>query len=364
MSSRILHAALVGGAVFVAMFSPVQAKMRLIGTIAIPGQKLDSYDISWVDQATGRYFLADRNNKSIDVFDAKTSVFLGRATGFVGFAGSNLTAGPNGVATVNNGAEAWAGDGDSTVKVVDLKKMAVVDTIKTGGTTRADEVAFDPRDSVFIVANDAEKPPYLTLISTKPGHKILGKVVIEDATGGIEQPQYNPTDGMFHVDIPELKGVKTNGALAVIDPKTAKLVKMIPVSDCIPHGQAVGVGGMTFLGCNAGSKRSGLPGQLSIVDTKGGKVAAVVTGPGGSDESSVDNKAGLYYSALGTNADGPVLSVVDAKTNKLLELVPTGAGSHSVAAYEANHRVFVPSGTTADGPGPCGGCILVFAPEQ
>ena len=36
---------------------------------------------------------------------------------------------------------------------------------------------------------------------------------------------------------------------------------------------------------------------------------------------------------------------------------------HSVAADESNHRIFVPSGRTANGPGPCGGCILVFGPE-
>jgi len=216
---------------------------------------------------------------------------------------------------------------------------------------------------VFIVANDADEPPFLTLISTKPGHKIIGKVVFDQATDGIEQPQYNPADGMFYVDIPELNKDKKNGALAVIDPKTAKLVKMIPVADCIPHGQAQGEAGMIFLGCNAGSKKTGLPGQLSIVDSKAGKVVATIAGPGGSDESAADNKAGLYFSALGNNADGPVLSVVDAKTNKLLELVPTAAGSHSVAAYEGNHRVFVPSGVTAAGPGPCGGCILVFGQE-
>ncbi len=338
---------------------PAIAKMRLIGTIAIPGAPLESYDISYVDQATNRLYLADRTNKSVDIFDVKSSAYVGRVAGFVGFTGVNDAAGPNGVTTANNGTEVWAGDGDSTIKVIDLKQMKVIDTISTGGKKRADEVAYDPKDQVFIVANDADEPPFLTLVSTKPGHKIIGKVVFEHATDGIEQPQFNPDDGMFYVDIPQLDKEKTKGALAVIDPKTAKLVKMIPVDNCIPHGLAIGKQGKMFLGCNAGSKRTGLPGQLSVVDARQGKVIAEIKGPGGSDESGVNNKIDQYYSALGNHPDGPVLAVVDAKTNTLLELAPTAAGAHSVAASEFNNRVYVPAGKAA----PCGGCVLVFGPE-
>ena len=343
--------------------APAEAKMRLIGTIAIPGEPLASYDISFIDQRTHQLFLADRSNKSIDIFDVKTSTFTGRVGGFTGFNGKGKEAGPNGVTTARNGTEVWAGDGDSTVKVIDLKSMKIVDTIHTGGKLRADEVAYDPKDEVFIVANDADEPPFLTLISTRPGHKIIGKIVLEQATDGIEQPQYNPDDGMFYVAIPELGKDKTKGALAVIDPKTARLVKMIPVDNCIPHGLAIGKQGKMFLGCSAGSKRSGLPPQLTVVDARAGKVIAVIPGAGGSDESNVNNKIDQYYSALGNHPDGPRLAVVDARTNLLIELIPTSAGAHSVAASEFNNRVYVPAGRTAEGPGVCGGCILVFGPE-
>ena len=362
---RKLDAFWIAAALAVAIAGgPAVAKMRLIGTIAIPGEPLESYDISYIDQKTNQLYLADRSNKGIDIFDLKTSNFVGRVAGFVGFTTGNGNAGPNGVTTANNGTEVWAGDGDSTVKVIDLKTMKIVDTISTGGKKRADEVGYDPKNQVFIVANDADEPPFVTLISTKPGHKIIGKIVFEHATDGIEQSQYNPDDGMFYVDIPVLDKDKTKGALAVIDPKTAKLVKMIPVDNCIPHGLAIGKQGKMFLGCNAGGARSGLPGQLTVVDARQGKVIAEIKGPGGSDESGVNNKIDQYYSALGNNPGGPVLAVVDAKTNALLQLVPTAPGAHSVAASEFNNRVYVPSGNkTPAGPGPCGGCILVFGPE-
>jgi hypothetical protein len=47
------------------------AELRQIGTISIPGEPLNSFDISYIDQATGMYYLADRSNKGIDIVDTK-----------------------------------------------------------------------------------------------------------------------------------------------------------------------------------------------------------------------------------------------------------------------------------------------------
>src|ERR1700704_653550 len=148
------------------------ADLKLIGTIPVPGMPLTSFDIAYVDQASERLFFANRSNGTVDVFSTKTDKLIGQVGGFVG-----PVLGPTG--TVNNnksgpagvlafGDEAWGGDGDSTVKVIDLKTMKVVDTIATGGTTRLDEMAFDPVDQIFIGVNNAETPPYATLISAKP----------------------------------------------------------------------------------------------------------------------------------------------------------------------------------------------------
>jgi DNA-binding beta-propeller fold protein YncE len=50
----------------------------------------------------------------------------------------------------NKRLEVWAGDGDNTVKVVDLETKSVVDTISTGGNHRADELAYDPVDKIIL----------------------------------------------------------------------------------------------------------------------------------------------------------------------------------------------------------------------
>jgi DNA-binding beta-propeller fold protein YncE len=367
---RILAQFLLSAAVGVSALAGAAnaAELRQIGTISIPGAPLDSFDISYIDQATGLYYLADRSNKGIDIVDTKAGKYVGRIGGMVGpvmkkdgTCCNNDKSGPNGVLVA--GKEIWVGDGDSTVKVIDAKSGKIVDTIKTGGQSRADELGYDPKDGVIAIANNADEPPFLTFISTKPGHKILGKLVMEHFTDGMEQTEYNPADGLFYTDVPELDKDKTKGGLLVTDPKTFKVVKIIPVDSCVPHGIAMGKGGMIFLGCNAGTPRLGLPAKLVVVDSKTGKTVAEIPGVGGSDESAVNNKLGQYYSALNGNPGGPILAVVDAKTNQLIQKIPTGPGAHSVAANESNGRVYVPIATQAGGlTGGCG-CIAVYGAE-
>lgn len=38
-----------------------------IAKIAVPGKPLRAFDISWVDSASGHYYLADRSNGAIDI---------------------------------------------------------------------------------------------------------------------------------------------------------------------------------------------------------------------------------------------------------------------------------------------------------
>src|ERR1700680_5274107 len=56
--------------------------VKLIGAILVPGNAL-RFDISWVDQATARYYLAEGGNAAVDVFDAENDLYLGRIGGFL-----------------------------------------------------------------------------------------------------------------------------------------------------------------------------------------------------------------------------------------------------------------------------------------
>src|SRR5271155_4778786 len=59
------------------------APVKLIGGIFLPGNPL-RFDISWVDQARGRYYLGEAGNAAVDVVDAENDLFLGRIAGFHG----------------------------------------------------------------------------------------------------------------------------------------------------------------------------------------------------------------------------------------------------------------------------------------
>ena len=126
-----------------------------------------SVDISWLDPDTQTYMLADRSptggsgGGAIEVIDAASYTFtraaaLGR---FVGI-GPTGTGGPNGVVSVGPN-EAAAGDGDSTLKIVNLLTNAV-QSISTGGALRVDEMGYDPAEC-YAYGDTGNDIPFLAL---------------------------------------------------------------------------------------------------------------------------------------------------------------------------------------------------------
>jgi hypothetical protein len=105
--------------------APASGHTKCVAAIAIPGNPLQSFDISWVDPKTSRYYLSDRANASIDVIDTSSLTFVRKLSGFQGIvfnaahtAIDNSHSGPDGVTT--HGRWLYAGDGNSTLKVFDL----------------------------------------------------------------------------------------------------------------------------------------------------------------------------------------------------------------------------------------------------
>jgi DNA-binding beta-propeller fold protein YncE len=335
------------------------SELRQIGTITIPGEKLLGWDISFVDQASERYFLADQSNRGVDIFDSKENKYLGRVGGFVGRVTENGKpnrdkSGPDGV--IATGDQAWAGDGDSTLKFIDLKTMKITDTIATGGTTRVDEMAYDPRDEVLIAVNNAEDPPFVTLFSTKPDHRVLGKILFSNATDGAEQPAFNPGDGFFYVSIPEIDKDPKKGGVAVIDPRSHKIVRMLTHEMCHPNGIAFGPDQNFALGCSAKGE-GGMPPVIVVMNARTGTSVATVAEIGGADMVAYSAKNNQYYIGAARMPGGGVVGVIDAKTNTLEQKIPLAGPitPHSLAVDDNNGHLFVPS-NAKDG---CG-CILVF----
>jgi hypothetical protein len=359
--------------------------------ITLPGtQNITGFDISFVDPVIGEYFLADRTNKVVDVVDTGTNTLVTQLKAtppFAGVAASCATgnvndcSGPDGVLTVGH-KELWAGDGNSTIKVISLTTSATTHVINTGGKFRADELCLDPRDHLVMMANDADSPPFVTLISTDT-YSVLKTIKMDGtndspkATNGIEQCQWNPRTGKFYLNIPEVNGPGDDsapGAVVVISPDTLSIetVFAIPHDQCAgPQGMAIGPEVQILLGCNASS-------SSVIINAQSGSTIATLKNEGGSDEVWFNEGDSQYFLA----ESGPVFSsnqflgVIDAWSHQEDQSVVTGiknttatphGSNHSVAADPVLNQIYVPiassSGSTvcaSAGGVNARGCIAVF----
>ena len=409
--------------------APSNTQTKCLTAVAIPGNPIRSFDISWVNPDRAEYYLGDRSNSGIDIIDTRHLTFKRTIGGFVGIklngagAVDNNHSGPDGV--VSHGRWLYAGDGDSTLKVIDLdapNASAIKDSISTGGTTRVDEMALTSDGETLLVANNAEDPPFATLFaangdrhvnSTHILRRISGDPAIIPAGAGLsmEQPTWDPKTRRFYVSVPiiannpagcnygQLAGAITcDGGLAVIDPTDGSTVVgafnpatntgIVSLHACGPNGATVGVHDNLLLGCTPANNPSNVQTLVINAGTKNQTLVGSITG---SDEVWFNAGDRRYYTGSNRNckvAGSPcpaasqqaaVLGVIDS-TSVLIETVPQGSGSHSVAADSQRNLIFVPQvapvaavgaggDTTAVGAGICGtandktgtGCVAVYS---
>jgi hypothetical protein len=359
--------------------------------ITLPnGQMISTFDISYDDPVLELYLLSDRTNQAVDAVNTRTNQVvaqLGQGT-FVGFTGNNDTSGPNGVFTVHH-REVWAGNGDSTVHVIDLKTQQTTHIIPTGGAFRADEGCFDPRNNLVQIANDAEHDnpanwPFISFISTKT-YQILGKITMDGtngtpkATNGIEACQWNPRTGKIYLNIPEVNGPGNDtvpGAVLVIDPKLMQIVQTytIPLASCAgPQGMALGPDHQILLGCNAPGPTGTNP--TAVIDERNGAVLATIPNESGSDEVWFNPGDDHYFLARSSAvAATQLLGVIDANTltadpSAFTALAGT-PNAHSVAADPIFNQVYVPipaahsTVCSSAGGSDAQGCIAVFTASK
>jgi hypothetical protein len=407
--------------------------LRLINTIPINGTagnratRMFSFDISFVDPVTGLYYLADRSNAALDVIDT-TGRFTGTpdtlfgqiggpGVGFVGDTGTAATSGPNGVATGAPTLPNCIFATDTPGRVVSFNSnvsfTTVVSSVSTGATRRADELAFDPRDSLLLVISPNETPPIGTLIgvSSTCALTVRTRIIFTGgvpATNGVEQPVWEPRTQRFYVSIPEVSGPGGGGPTGAVAQININGVaeRTFLVNFCGPTGLAVGPNGDLLVQCGTVFDTSGNacttvvpapspPGtpaahpatctgiafpQVAICNPgRGctGNSLVSVPGVGGGDEVWFNSGDGNYYVTAGNDPVGPVFGVVASVSNVLTQLVPTlppvplvpfpgghSAGTvHSIAASAANNHVYVPLPANTSYPNCVQGCIAVFSAQ-
>ncbi len=369
----------------------------LIDTLAVPAPSnnsscastgsastgLASFDISFDDAGLGLYLLADRTHCSVDIWNSSTDALVAQIPSFAGIPTSCTPphavfdcAGPNGVLTVvkpGDVKQAWAGDDPSEVKVYDISTPSsptFVTTINTGGAFRADEMAYDPKDNVVVVANDAENlppggpGPFLTFIEASSPYTVLGHLYFNGvtnplATNGLEQTQWSPRTGLFYTSVPEVNGVLDSGFIAVIDPTTMTIINGYPTG-CEPAGLAVGPEKFALVGCSDKAVE-----QMNLAS---GHIMRTFPKTGDVDEVWFNQGDSHYFTGgydLTVSPPTRALGVIDAQTRGFDENVPDyGAADHSVAADSENNHVFVPSTANTTASSCTSGCIEVFAANK
>jgi len=383
--------------------APATTQTKCLTAIAIPGNPIRSFDISWVNPDRAEYYFADRSNKGIDIIDTRHNVFKKTIGGFVGIklngagtAVDNNHSGPDGV--TSHGRWLYAGDGDSTLKVIDLVSGTIVATLSTGGTTRLDEMALSTDGELLIAVNNAEDPPFATLFTangddddnsvTEIAKITADPAVIPSGFGlSIEQPAWDESIQRFIVSVPTIKDNPAgcnygqnlppntcSGAILVIDPTNllTPIEKVVPLIHCGPNGATIGPHDNDMEGCTPNNQ----PGdnETTIINVKTFNYVDVGNLTG-SDEVWFDAGSDRYYTGSSAKPGGAVLGVVDGETNFLIETIPQSSASHSVAADRRRHKVFVPQvapkslvgaggDVTTVGQQICGttnGCIAVYA---
>jgi len=306
---------------------------QLLTTITLPGG-LAGFDISWVDPGSERYYLADRTATKgtgrIDVVDTQAIKLLytiPTSKYEVGFSGTVPAvtpgcsiSGPNGVLAIPQKNQLYVGDGDSTVKVVDLTARAVVAIIPTNGNCRADEEAYDAKDHIIMITNPAEKPPFVTFISADT-QTVLGRFTYPASqTGfGLEQPAWNPKNNKFYMSVPA--NASNMGSVDQFDPITMLMEKSIPTI-CSPAGLVITPGQRAMTSCG---EAFDLASGTSLGRTMG--VSA--------DQLWYNSGDNYFY--FGAAQAG----VVDGTSNKFLTYLPS-AGGHTLAADPNYNRIFAP----------------------
>jgi hypothetical protein len=387
--------------------------VRLIATVPIPGVAMKTFDISWVDVRRRLYFLADRSNRAIDVVDTRRNVVVDQISGgFAGATGNNDTSGPNGVTVF--GHWLFVTDAPSRVVTIDLRTKQIVGEAHTGGAPglRADELAYDPRGGLLLAVNNADSPPFATLIKvdrstgaltvrkrlvlTDPAHDPNGALPAgQTATNGAEQPVWEPRSGRFYLSIPELNGpggTGPTGAVARINPDDGTVEQLHFVSHCQPAGLSVGPDEELLVGCSVVFDTNGdawslanpltkatatTAAPISIIMTAAtGHIRSVIKGVSGNDEVWFNRGDGRYYLAARNQPGGPVLGVVDARSGTLRQVIPTvnqaavpspspqAGTAHSVAVDSTNNRAFVPLPPNNVFPNCLNGCVAVFGSNE
>jgi hypothetical protein len=393
---RNLTATGFAGALFAMAVTPSAADEQFVPYQAVQlpdAGVLGAFDISFVDPASrtlavaasrvvdsrgpfGTVVIVNTDNNVVTKELIPDPPFAGACS----FPARNTVTGPNGVIVIKKGsnAEVWAGDGPvltpagvahicsvttgtppnpvagdiaspSTLKVLDLNSGATKAVISTGGNGRADELCYDSKSRVVLIANDQPFDSFITFINADT-YEVIQKIKFDgtDPNGdnilanGIEQCIFNPKDGNFYINIPNTGAASLAtplpGVALRISGKAPFHVEKIVADFSKAPWNTTGCTGGTGIALGPDQQLANSCGLIINFET--GAVIANFESEGGADEIWFNPGDNHYFLADTTPM---LLGVIDAGPPPSADLTATtGTGSHSVAADSVTNEVYVP----------------------
>jgi DNA-binding beta-propeller fold protein YncE len=269
------------------------------------------FDFLAIDAPRRRLLAAHTGNGSLDIIDLDQKTLLKSV--------------PTGAAQ-GSAVDAKAGRYYASVSkppqltIVDAEKLEVTGKVALGGP--ADVMAFNAASGLAYVCHDDGKETWVI----DPDHlKVAATVTL---------PSDAPEDLAFDSSFQRLfQNLKTASAVAVIDPKSNKVIATWPTAPAqSPHGMAMIDEAKAFA-------VAGGNGKLAMLSQEDGHVIASADIAERVDQIAYDAGRHLVYCASGAGK----ITVIRVDGNKLAALgdVKSADGAHSIAVDPKTHTVWI-----------------------
>lgn len=279
--------------------------LKEVARIHVGGQA--RWDYLTIDSAAHRLYVSHAT--VTEVIDMQTNKVVGTIAD---------TAGVHGIAIAPDLGKGFISDGRAnTITVFDLKTLKTTATIAVG--TNPDAILYDPASRLVMTFNG--KSQDVSIVDA-----VSGAVVATVAVGG--KPEFAQLGANGQVWF----NVEDTNEMAVLDPKSAKLVRRVSLAPCeSPSGLAVDDQKRLYAVCENH--------QMVVVgsDAKVLGRPAIGAGP--------DGVAWMDGAAWSANGQDGTISVVETTTGRFetVATLPSVPGARTIAADPATHRLYLPT---------------------
>ncbi len=248
------------------------------------------------------------------------------------------TNGVHGVALVHKLGRGITSNGkDNTATIFDLKTLAPIATVKTGG--KPDGILFDKFSGMVITSNG--KSNDMTMIDPEKAVTV-GTIALPG------RPETGVSDGKGKVFV----NLEDKNMIAVVDVASRKVVTTWPLDGCDePTGLALdGANRRLFSGCHNGA--------LFVVDADNGRSLQKLAIGNGVDAVAYDKKAGLVFTS---NGEGNISIIQQEGPDKYTSFanVVTQKGAKTMALDSSKHVAYSVASAAADASGKPGAFELI-----